>query len=211
MTRIVLHTDISAALTLVTFYSSPGLAADRDHSGKSFQFVAPKAPVAQFVPPKAQFVAPKAGRTGSGTITAQFVAPKAKKDGPGGSTITAQFVAPKAKKTETEVIAKADTPAKPLLLAPATTSTSVAVDQGAPAPKAVAEATPAETATPDAGKLHATPGEVELAYLRAAARYGYGAYAAAYSEDDDESFDSYDDNTYDDGYQGAGYGDEGCF
>jgi hypothetical protein len=77
MARIVLHTAISAALTLVTFYSSPGLAADRDHSGKSFQFVAPKAPVAQFVPPKAQFVAPKAGRTGSGTITAQFVAPKA--------------------------------------------------------------------------------------------------------------------------------------
>ena len=74
MARIVLHTAISAALTLVTFYSSPGLAADHDHSGKSFQFVAPKAPVAQFVPPKAQFVAPKAGRTGSGTITAQFVA-----------------------------------------------------------------------------------------------------------------------------------------
>ena len=156
-------------------------------------------------------MAPKAGRTGSGTITAQFVAPKAKKGGPGGSTITAQFVAPKAKKTETEVIAKADTPAKPLLLALATTSASVAVDQGAPAPKAVAEATPAETATPDAGKLHATPLEVELAYLRAAARYGYGAYAAAHSEDDDESSDSYDDNTYDDGYQGAGYGDEGCF
>jgi len=154
MARIVLHTAISAALTLVTFYSSPGLAADRDNSGKQikrFEFVAPKAPVAQFVPPKAQFVAPKAGRTGSGTITAQFVAPKAKKDGSSSSTITAQFVAPKAKKTETEVIAKADTPAKPLLLAPATTSTSVTIDQAAPAPKAVAEATPAETATPDAG------------------------------------------------------------
>src|SRR5262249_5027839 len=28
-----------------------------------------------------------------------------------------------------------------------------------------------------------TPREVELAYVRAAARYGYGAYAASYSED----------------------------
>jgi hypothetical protein len=105
------------------------------------------------------------------------------------------------------VIAKADTAAKPLLLAPATTSTSVAVDQAAP--KAVSEATPAETATPDAGKFHATPREFELAYVRGAARYGYGAYAASYSEDDDEG--SYDDGTYDEGYEGAGYGDEGCF
>jgi hypothetical protein len=31
--------------------------------------------------------------------------------------------------------------------------------------------------------FHATPREVELAYVRAAARYGYGAYAASYSED----------------------------
>jgi hypothetical protein len=69
---------------------------------------------------------------GSGTTTAQFVAPKAKKDGSGGSTITTQFVVPKAKKAETEVIAKVDTPAKPLLLAPATTSTTIAVDQAPP-------------------------------------------------------------------------------
>jgi hypothetical protein len=153
--------------------------------------------------------APPAGSgTGAGTTTAQFVAPKAKKDGSGGSTITAQFVAPKAKMTETEVIAKADTPAKPLLLAPATTSTMVAVDQAAPAPKAVAEAAPADTATAD-GKFHATPREVELAYLRAAARYGYGSYAASYSENDDQG--SYDDGTYDEGYEGAGYGDEDYF
>ena len=91
--------------------------------------------------------------------------------------------------TETEVTAKADMPAKPLLLAPATTSTTVAVDQAAPAPKAVAEAAPADSATADAGKFHATPREVELAYLRAAARYGYGA-SASYSEDDDQG--SYD-------------------
>ena len=67
MTRIVVHTAISAALALVGFYSSPSLAADGDNSGKQikrFEFVAPKAPVAQLVPPKAQFVAPKAGRTG---------------------------------------------------------------------------------------------------------------------------------------------------
>jgi hypothetical protein len=211
MTRIILRTAISAALALVTFYSSSGLAADRDHSVKSFQFVAPKAPVAQFVPPKAQFVAPKAPVAQFVPPKAQFVAPKAGRTGSG--TITAQIVAPKAKKIETEVIAKADTPAKPLLLAPATTSTTVAVDQSAPAPKAVAEATPAETATPDAGKFHATVREVELAYLRAAARYGYGAYAASYSEDDDEgSYDdgSYSGGTYDEGYEGAGYGDEGC-
>jgi hypothetical protein len=215
MIRIILHTAISAALTLVTFYSSPGLAADRDNSGKQikrFEFVAPKAPVAQLVPPKAQFVAPKAGRTGSGlgSTTVFRLTPKAPPAGSstGSGTVTAQFVAPKAKKAETEVIAKVDTPAKPLLLAPATTSTTTTVDQAAPAPKAVAEATP-ETAAPDAGALHATPREVELAYLRAAARYGYGAYVASYSEDDDEG--SYDDGTYDEGHEGAGYGDEGCF
>ena len=38
------------------------------------------------------------------------------------------------------MIAKAATAAKPLLLAPATMSTSVAVDQAARAPKAVSEA-----------------------------------------------------------------------
>jgi hypothetical protein len=170
--------------------------------------VAPKAPVAQLVPPKAQFVAPKAGRTGSGTITAQFVAPKAKKGGPGGSTITAQFVAPKAKKTETEVIAKADTPAKPLLLAPATTSTSVTIDQAAPAPKAVAEATPAETATPDAGvPCDATRGRACLCSRSGALRLWRLCRFLFRGHDEG----SYDDGAYDEGYEGAGYGDEGCF
>jgi hypothetical protein len=68
MIRIIVHTAISA-LALAGFYSSPSLAADGNNSGKQikrFEFVAPKAPVAQLVPPKAQFVAPKAGRTGSG-------------------------------------------------------------------------------------------------------------------------------------------------
>jgi hypothetical protein len=184
----------------------------------------------------AQFVAPKSGRTGSGlgsnggspttvfrltpkapvagsssgsgTTTAQFVAPKAKKTGSGGS-ITAQFVAPKAKKVEPEVIAKVDTPAKPLLLAPATASTAVAVDQGAPAPEPVAKAIPAETQTPDAGQIETTPREVALAYLHASQRYGYGAYAASYSDSEDEG--SYEESGFDEDYSGANDSDETCW
>jgi hypothetical protein len=204
---------------------------------KTLKFVAPKAPVAQFVTPKApvaQFVPPKSGRTGSGlgsnggssttvfrltpkapvagsssgsgTTTAQFVAPKANKTGSGGS-ITAQFVAPKAKKVEPEVIAKVDTPSKPLLLAPATASTAVAVDQGAPAPKPVAKAIPVET--PDAGQIETTPREVALAYLRASHRYGYGAYTASYS--DSEDYGSYEESAYDQDYSSANDSDENCW
>jgi hypothetical protein len=232
MTRTVLHTAVSAAaaLALITCFSGSSFAADGDNSAKqikTLKFVAPKAPVAQFV-------APKSGRTGSGlgsnggspttvfrltpkapvagsssgssTTTAQFVAPKAKKTGSGGS-ITAKFVAPKAKKVEPEVIAKLDTPSKPLLLAPATTSTAVAVDQGAPAPEPVAKAIPVET--PDAGQIESSPREVALAYLRAAQRYGYGAYTASYSESEDEG--SYEERAYDEDYSGANDGDENCW
>jgi hypothetical protein len=71
----------------------------------------------------------------------------------------------------------------------------------------VTEATPVETATADVSKLQATPHEVELAYLRAAERYGYSAHAASYSEDEDEGSH---DGAYDEGYEGAGYGDEDC-
>jgi hypothetical protein len=164
----------------------------------------------------AEIVPPKAGRTGGSPTTvfrltrkallpapasglarptAQFVAPKAKKSGSSGGSTTAQFVAPKAKKAKAEVIAKVGTPAKPLLLAPATTSTTAIVDQAAPSPKPATEATPVDIATPDAGMFHAMPREVELAYLSAAQRYGYGAYAAAsYSEHEDEG--SYDNSSY---------------
>ena len=37
MTRIVVHTPISAALALAGFYSSPSLAADGDNSGKQIK------------------------------------------------------------------------------------------------------------------------------------------------------------------------------
>jgi hypothetical protein len=234
MTRTVLRTAVSAAaaLALITCFSGSSFAADGDNSAKqikTLKFVAPKAPVAQFVAPKSGRTgsglgsnggspttvfrltpkAPVAGSSsGSGTTTAQFVAPKAKKTGSGGS-ITAQFVAPKAKKAEPEVIAKVDTPAKPLLLAPATASTAVAVDQGAPAPEPVAEAIPAETQTPDAGQIETTPREVALAYLRASQRYGYGAYTASYSESEDE--DSYEEGAYDEDYSGASDSDENCW
>jgi hypothetical protein len=234
MTRTVLQTAVSAAaaLALVTCFSSPSFAADGDNQNstkqiKTLKFVAPKAPVAQFVAPKSGRTgsglgsnggspttvfrltpkAPVAGSSsGSGTTTAQFVAPKAKKTGSGGS-ITAKFVAPKAKKVEPEVIAKLDTPSKPLLLAPATTSTAIAVDQGAPAPEPVAKAIPVET--PDAGQIESSPREVALAYLRAAQRYGYGAYTASYSESQDEG--SYEERAYDEDYSGANDGDENCW
>jgi hypothetical protein len=233
MTRTVLQTAVSAAaaFALAICFSGPGFAADGDNSGKQikrFEFVAPKAPVAQFVPPKSGRTgsglgsggspttvfrltpkAPVAGSSsGSGTTTAQFVAPKAKKTGSGGST-TAQFVAPKSKKVETQT-AKIDTPAKPLLLAPATASTTVAVDQGAPAPEPVAKTIPVETTTPDAGQIESSPREVALAYLRASERYGYGAYAASYS--DSEDYGSYEQSAYDEsGYADDAYGEEGCW
>jgi hypothetical protein len=43
--------------------------------------------------------------------------------------------------------------------------------------------------------------EVELAYVRAPQRYGYGYYAGA---------DAGDDEGYEDGYTSGSYGDDGC-
>jgi hypothetical protein len=43
---------------------------------------------------------------------------------------------------------------------------------------------------------------VELAYTRAAQRYGYGDYEGGY--------ESYDQG-YDDAYTGGSYGDDGCY
>ena len=37
MTRIVVHSQISAALALAGFYSSPSLAADGDNCGKQIK------------------------------------------------------------------------------------------------------------------------------------------------------------------------------
>ena len=44
--------------------------------------------------------------------------------------------------------------------------------------------------------------EVELAYTRAAQRYGYGDYEGGY--------ETYDQG-YDDAYTGGSYGDDGCY
>jgi hypothetical protein len=160
-------------------------------------------------PSTAQFVAPKAKKTGSGdAITAKFVAPKAKKTG-SGDTITAKFVAPKAKKTETQVFAKAETPSKALLLAPATSSAIVEADQAAPAPKVLAEATPEATVTPDAGELEAKAREIALAHLRAAQRYGYGAYEVSYESS--TGYGDYDESAYENEDYGQDYSDENCW
>src|SRR5262245_18509835 len=87
MTRTVVHTAISAAFALVACYSSPRLTADGDTAAKQikrFEFMAPKAPVAQFVQRKAQFVPPKAGRTGGSPTTVFRLTPNAP---PAGSSI----------------------------------------------------------------------------------------------------------------------------
>ena len=247
MTRIVLHTALSAVAALTLALSGPSFAADADTQGKikTFKFVAPKAdrdvakaPVARILPPKtgrvdtasgsgggtpstlfsltpkapragigsgsgsstAQFVAPKAKKTGSGDpIIAKFVAPKAKKTG-SGDTITAKFVAPKAKKTETQVFAKADTPSKALLLAPATTSSVVEADQAAPAPEAL---------TTDAGEFEANAREIALAHFRAAQRYGYGAYEASYASN--AGYGDYEESAYEKEDYGQNYSDENCW
>ena len=238
MTRIVLHTALSAIAALTLALSGPSFAADGDTQGKikTFEFVAPKAgrdiakaPVAKFLPPKTGRVdtasgsgggapttlfslTPKAPRTGigsgSGSATAQFVAPKAKKTGSGGA-ITAKFVAPKAKKTETQVFAKAETPSKALLLAPATISAVVEDDQGAPAPEALAEAAPEATVTPEAGEIEAISREIALAHLRAAQRYGYGAYEASYASN--AGYGDYEESTYENEDYGQDYADENCW
>ncbi|HEV3241912.1 MAG TPA: hypothetical protein VGY14_01455 [Methyloceanibacter sp.] len=59
----------------------------------------------------------------------------------------------------------------------------------------------ATSETPAATASDASDREVELAYVRAAQRYGYGDYAGA---------DAGEDEVYDDGYTGGSYGDDGC-
>lgn len=239
MTRIVLHTALSAIAALTLALSGPSFAADADTQGKikKFEFVAPKAgrdiatpPVAKFLPPKTGRVdtasgsgggspttlfsltpkAPRAGigsGSGSGSSTVQFVAPKAKKTGSGGA-ITAKFVAPKAKKTETQVFAKVETPSKPLLLAPATIPVEIETDQAAPAPQVVAEAAPEATDTQESGEIEVNSREIALAHLRAAQRYGYGAYTVSYASS--AGYGDYEESAYDEDDYGQDYGDENC-
>ncbi len=194
--------------------------------GQVAKFVAPKADrtgasggqVAKFVAPKADrgntggpvtlfSLSPKAPRAGKGSTTAQIVAPKAPR---GGDTPTSvKFVAPKAPRGDGQVVAKLDEPklATTQRLAPPTDATSAKVEQVTSAPAPVAADAPVAATTqssePAATVTEASDREVELAYVRAAQRYGYGDYEGA-----DEGYDE----GYDDGYAGgSSYGDDGCY
>jgi hypothetical protein len=194
--------------------------ADRGgSSGNVAKFVAPKADrggrqVAKFVAPKADrgnssgpktifSLPPKAPRTG--TTTAQIVAPKAPR-GSDGPTV-AKFVAPKAPRGNGPVIVAAAQPklAAPQLLAPPSAPTPVKVEQAVSAPAPVeTKAAPVGVASeaPAAPATAASDREIELAYTRAAERYGYG--------DDDGGYETYDEG-YGDTYTGGSYGDDGCY
>jgi hypothetical protein len=188
--------------------------SDRGNSGSvplSTQFVAPKSDRGGAGRVTAQFVAPKADRGNSGApTTIQFVPPKAHRDNSGGGGVTAQFVAPKAPRGDAPVLASAEEPVKPLLLAPASESPKLAVEQGAPAPSGPAiEAETAPEAHSTGTVLPANSADVTLAYYRAAEQYGYGdadqSYQS-YQSDDDQNYGSDDDNSY--GEQS--YGGENC-
>jgi hypothetical protein len=195
--------------------------ADRGGSGRQVaKFVAPKAdrgnggnPAIITIPPKAnrttaQFVAPKADRGKTGGPTTLFsVSPKAPRTGNGPTVV--KFVAPKAPRGDGPVVATAE-PSKlaaPQLLAPASAPTPAKVEQAisAPAPvetKAAPVVAAGEAPAPAPAATEASAGEVELAYVRAAQRYGYGDYAGGYQ--------TYDQG-YDDAYTGGSYGDDGCY
>ena len=200
--------------------------ADRGGSGRQVaKFVAPKADRGNSGPVKVFSLPPKAPRADGGSTTAQFVAPKADRgnsSGPktlfsispkapradSGST-TAQIVAPKAPRGDGPVVANAEQPrfAAPQLLAPASAEAPVKVEQAisAPAPvetKAAPVVVASETAAPAPAATEASAPEVELAYTRAAQRYGYGDYEGGY--------ENYDQG-YDDRYTGGSYGDDGCY
>jgi hypothetical protein len=184
------------------------------------KFVAPKADrtTAQFVAPKADrgktggptrlfSVSPKAPRRGNGPTVVKFVAPKAPR-GDSGST-TAQIVAPKAPRGDGPIVATAEQPklVAPQLLAPASAPTPVKVEQAVSAPvpvetKAAPVVAASETPALAPAATEANAGEVELAYTRAAQRYGYGDYEGGYQ--------TYDQG-YDDTYSGGSYGDDGCY
>jgi hypothetical protein len=120
-----------------------------------------------------------------------------------------KFVAPKATRGDGPIVATAEQPkfTAPQLLAPPSAPTPVKVEQAisAPAPvetKAAPVVAASETPAPAPAATEANAGEVELAYTRAAQRYGYGDYAGGY--------ENYDQG-YDDSYTGGSYGDDGCY
>ena len=188
--------------------------ADRGGSGRQVaKFVAPKAdrggnPAIITIPPKAnrttaQFVAPKADRPGK----VFSLPPKAPRAGDGPTVV--KFVAPKATRGDGPIVATAEQPkfTAPQLLAPPSAPTPVKVEQAisAPAPvetKAAPVVAASETPAPAPAATEASAGEVELAYSRAAQRYGYG--------DDEGGYQAYDQG-YDDAYTGGSYGDDGCY
>ena len=196
--------------------------ADRGGSGRQVaKFVAPKAdrgnggnPGIITIPPKAnrttaQFVAPKADRGTTGGPTTLFsVSPKAPRTGNGPTVV--KFVAPKAPRGDGPIVATAEPPkfAAPQLLAPASAPTPVKVEQAisAPAPVETKAAAPvvaaSETPAPAPAATETNDHEVELAYVRAGQRYGYGDHEGGY--------ENYDQG-YDDAYTGGSYGDDGCY
>ena len=151
---------------------------------------------------------PKADRgNSSGPKTLFSISPKAPRVDSGSTT--AQIVAPKAPRGDGPIVATAEPPkfAAPQLLAPASAPTPAKVEQAisAPAPvetKAAPVVAASETPAPAPAATEASAGEVELAYTRAAQRYGYGDYAGGY--------ENYDQG-YDDSYTGGSYGDDGCY
>ena len=200
--------------------------ADRGGSGRQVaKFVAPKADRGNSGPVKVFSLPPKAQRADRGSTTAQFVVPKADRgnsSGPktlfsispkaprvdSGST-TAQIVAPKAPRGDGPIVATAEPPkfAGPQLLAPASAPTPAKVEQAISAPvpvetKAAPVVAASEAPAPVPAATEASAGEVELAYTRAAQRYGYGDYEGGYQ--------TYDQG-YDDAYTGGSYGDDGCY
>ena len=107
------------------------------------------------------------------------------------------------------IVATAEPPkfAAPQLLAPTSAPTPVKVEQAisAPAPveiKAAPAVVASETPAAAPAATEASVREVELAYTRAAQRYGYG--------DDAGGYEDYDQG-YDDAYTGGSYGDDGCY
>jgi hypothetical protein len=151
---------------------------------------------------------PKADRgNSSGPKTLFSISPKAPRVDSGSTT--AQIVAPKAPRGDGPIVATAEPPkfAAPQLLAPASDPTPAKVEQAisAPAPvetKAAPVVAASETLAPAPAATEASAGEVELAYTRAAQRYGYGDYEGGYQ--------TYDQG-YDDAYTGGSYGDDGCY
>jgi hypothetical protein len=182
----------------------PKSGRDNGGSGSTPVFrLTPKANPAGSGPVTTQFVAPKSDRGNSGNSgtpkVVEFVPPKSERGNSGSGVTTAKIIVPKAPRGDEPVLASAGDPTKPLLLAPASTSTETVADQSAPAP---ASSTIQAEAAPSTGiVLPASNNEVALAYYRAAERYGYGS----------QNYVSDDDYGYEDQSYGYSYSyDEGC-